>query len=79
MAKRKNKGRMPIVSGQHPAVVFLDQHILEGRLVARKVSEKAGLGPGAISNWRTLGTSPSVGNLEAALNVVGYKLAVVPL
>ena len=75
----KRKGRMPMVAGQHPAVVFLDARINERRLSAQGICDQAGLGRGTISRWRTEGHSPSVGNLEAVLNVLGYRLAVVPL
>lgn len=79
MGKRVNKGRMPIVPGQHPAVVFADDIVQERNLSASRVSRQAGVGESTISNWRTKGNSPSVGNLEAVLNVLGFRLAVVPL
>jgi len=78
MAKRKRKGRMPIVSGHHPAVVFLDEQLAVQKRPAYRVADAAGLSINVISHWRRGGT-PSVGNLDAVLQVLGYRLAVVPL
>lgn len=75
---RQRKGRAPIHPGQHPAVVFLDDEIGRRRIPAYHVARRAGLCQDTISAWRR-GSSPSVGNLDAALNVLGYRLVVVPL
>jgi len=78
MDRRKMKGRVPIVPGDHPAVVFLDEQLVVQNRPAYRVALAAGLSINVISLWRRGGT-PSVGNLDAVLQVLGYRLAVVPL
>ena len=43
------------------------------------ISYRAGLGRCSISKWEKQGVEPRLGNFEAALNVLGYRLAIVPL
>lgn len=65
-------------SGHHATVARLDELLGEKGVPAYKAATKAGLSINVISAWRN-GKEPSVGNLDAVLNVLGYKLAVVPL
>jgi transcriptional regulator with XRE-family HTH domain len=57
---------------------WLDETIQEGDISAAQCAIKAGISINAVSCWRR-GQSPSIGNFDAVLNVLGYKLAVVPL
>lgn len=70
--------KQEIVRGHHPVMLFLEEQLTAQKVPAYKAAKKAGLSINVISSWRR-GMSPSVGNLDAVLNVLGYRLAVVPL
>lgn len=58
---------------------FLEHLAASGRTV-RDVASEAGLHENTIYEWRRSRLcDASVSNLEAALNVLGYRLAIVPL
>lgn len=42
------------------------------------VAEQAQLDPGTIWSWASKRWEPGLGNFEAALNVLGYKLVIQP-
>lgn len=75
---RDRKRHLPVIAGHHPLMVFLDEQLQAQRLSAATAATKAGMSINIVSQWRR-GTSPSIGNFDAVLNVLGYKLAVVPL
>ena len=43
------------------------------------LAKVSGVSPEAMSAWKNKGVSPHVGNLDAVLNVMGYKLAIVEM
>ena len=59
-------------------MTWLDEELIRQKVSAHKVAKAAGLCDPAISTWRR-GSSPSIGNFDAVLNVLGYRLAVAPL
>lgn len=62
----------------HPLVRMFYRLLAEQQVTALDVAERAGLSAGTISQWRAT-YAPRVGNLDAALNVLGYRLAIVPI
>lgn len=74
---RNNIGRLGIPESVHPLVKRLYQIINRDRVTGKDVSVRAGLCGPAIYLWRK--QMPRLDNFEAALNVLGYKLAVVPI
>lgn len=75
---RDRKRHLPVVAGHHPLMFWLEDTIRAGDISAAQCSLRAGISINAISGWRR-GQSPSIGNFDAVLNVLGYRLAVVPL
>lgn len=63
----------------HPAVQFLFEEAEFQRVSLATIQRQADLGMNATHNWRRNRASPTIRRLEAALNVIGYTLAVVPL
>lgn len=61
----------PLVREFYRLVIAKGAHLLD-------VHVAAGLGRNVLAKWRTTNT-PNVASLEAALNVIGYRLAIVPL
>lgn len=43
----------------------------------RELSRSAGLEAGTVTRWRETGRTPDLGALEAALEVLGYRLSIV--
>lgn len=74
------KGERPkfVVPGHHPLVHFMDDQLVIQRVTATEAAKRAGIGQCVVSQWRR-GVTPSIANFDAVLNVLGYKLAVVPL
>lgn len=63
----------------HPAVQFLFEEAEFQRVTMAVIQRGANIGMNATHNWRRNRASPTIRRLEAALNVIGYTLAVVPL
>ena len=79
MTKKAAHGKkVTIPEGVHPFVKFVFASMRDQRLGYGVVQEKAGVHRGLLSNWRTKYT-PNIVNLEAILNVLGYKLAILSL
>lgn len=64
--------------GTHPLVRPLIARCNELRMPMSEVCRRAGLDDQTLEKWRKT-TNPTVINLEAALNVVGLRLAVAPI
>lgn len=64
-------------SRAHPLVRLLYEIIREQQAAVTDVAERAGLSHVTLVKWRT-SYAPTVVALEAALNVLGYRLAIVP-
>ena len=62
----------------HPLVREAFQLMIDNGYSVNKVSAKAGLANAAVDKWRTK-CNPSLVSLEAFLNVMGKKLAIVDL
>lgn len=72
------RGRIRIPQHAHPLVrqliaIMNDQHVLRTEVAAR-----AGLSICGMRDW-SMRKSPQVVTLEAAANVLGYRLALVPI
>lgn len=76
----RKRGPRPrfVTPGHHPLVHFMDDQLAIQRVTAGEAADRAGLGHCVVSQWRR-GVTPSISNFDAVLNVLGYKLAVVPL
>ena len=67
----------PTAPHAHPLVRRFFE-IAEGQQIGiTDIAERAGLGIATVSKWRNRHT-PTVAAFEAALNVVGYELRIVP-
>lgn len=72
---------MQLRSGLDPAVAALGHRLDEvsTRRQHMRLYDEAGYSPETVRRWRRGGSTPSVADLRAMLNVVGLDLAVVPL
>jgi|TARA_Y100000310_G_scaffold319574_1_gene375004 hypothetical protein len=61
----------------HPLVRQLFDIMHKHQISANDLAKKAGLGVRTIESW-TLNRQPTVANLQAALNVLGYELYIKP-
>jgi len=77
---RSDRYRMAITTPQraHPLVRRFYAIINESRQTLNEMEAVAGLARGTITNWRTR-SSPQIVTIEAALNVLGYRLEIVPI
>lgn len=74
------RGRKPtIASHVHPAVRFMAEESRRQEIPRLVLAERAGVGDWQPHNWAAGGASPMLCGLEACLNVLGYRLAAVPL
>ena len=69
---------MSRVSRAHPLVREFRVLAEKKRMKLTRITMEAGLGERTISGW-SIDRSPTVANLEAALNVIGYRLLIVRL
>ncbi len=60
----------------HPLVKFLFERMKEERTKYIEVADRAGVGYGTIRKWRR-GRAPTIMNIEACLNVMGYEIRAV--
>jgi len=70
------RGRIPVPKHCHPLVQQLIAEMNRQRTTLTEVGDRAGIDRGTISDWRYR-RAPRVDLLEAALNVIGFRLAVV--
>lgn len=78
-AHRVGRPRKPVVRGVSPHIKALDELIeLSGRSLS-SIQKEAGVGQDAVRDWLSYGTCPRICNFEAVLNVLGWRLEVVPL
>lgn len=71
------RGRMPIPEHCHPLVRRFFEAMNEERALRREVSERSGLSPCAITDWRR--KVPRIDNFDAALNTLGLRLEIVEI
>ena len=62
----------------HPVVAGLFAEIREQRTTRQRVARPAGVGPDTISGWGRK-HMPYLDLIDAALNVLGFELAIVPI
>lgn len=64
----------------HPAVrVLFEEMDRQGRTNFAEFGREVGMEAYAVKRWKAGLSTPRVDSLEAALNCVGFRLAVVPL
>jgi len=68
--------KMRVPTKGHKAIIHLFNEMNHQQISASDLSKRAGLGFHTIWDWRDR-RSPSVNNLEAALNALGFELVVV--
>lgn len=78
-AKAPRIAPRPCRNGVHPAVSFLRDEQVRQRCSDPQLVKRAGIASGAVRRWRAGRQQPTIGNLEAALNVLGYRLVAVPV
>jgi hypothetical protein len=64
-----------VPAGAHPAVRRLFAEMNTQRCTAADLSERSGINKNTLKDWRTR-TAPTLDNLEACLNVLGFELVV---
>lgn len=69
--------RVRIPRNVHPLVVKLFEEMNHQQIGMLDMSERTGIGQSTMKHWRTM-CSPSLANLEACYNVLGYELALKP-
>ena len=62
-----------------PEVEFIVNYINDNYLSFSKVEAEAGLTIGTTWRWRMQGTNPTIANVRAILNVLGFDLKIVEL
>jgi transcriptional regulator with XRE-family HTH domain len=71
--------RAPLASNTSQLVKFLYHQLELHQITYQALEKRSGLSSGALSAWFRGMTEPRTGNLEAALNAIGYRLEPVPL
>lgn len=69
------RGKLPIPQHTHPTVRRLFELANDEQTTISEIANRSGHRRETISDWRYRRT-PSVADLDAALNVLGYKLSV---
>lgn len=62
----------------HPAVRFMYQQLNEQKLTLSDLQNISGVGRTTFTNWRKV-QSPKLTDMEAVLNSLGFKLAIIPM
>lgn len=78
-AQPKNRHKIfktPVIPGHHRLMFEMTEIMERGRWSSSGVCQEAGLGKGGISHWRNKGGMPNIGNFDAVLRVMGYRLAI---
>ena len=66
------RGRVkPVASGVNPLVRFVHDN---NPMTYRALAKRSGLHATTIQRWRYTGMEPSLGDIEAVLNAMGYDL-----
>lgn len=72
------RGKIPQPKHCHPLVRRLIDLMNTDRTTTAEVAYRAGFRPRTVSCWR-YNRMPRLDNFEAALNVLGYRLAIEPI
>ena len=70
------RGRIPIPAGCHPLVRMLIAECNTQGTTISEIAERSGVSRGTITGWRYTST-PSLENLIACFNVLGFDLVAV--
>lgn len=68
-------GRIPVPSNQNPLVARLVELMNFAEIGCHELCRSAGVSASSIHAWRTR-SNPTVANLEAVLNALGYELTI---
>lgn len=74
----KMRGQIPIPTHAHPLIRVLVAELNRQATTMGEAADRAGLDRDAVYRWRTTNT-PRIDNLDAVLNAIGLRLAVVPI
>ena len=72
------RGKLKMPRHAHPLVKALYRAAKDQQVTMAEITREAGLGRGVIGLWGST-YNPRIDDLDAALNVLGLRLAVVPL
>lgn len=70
--------RVALEPGVNPIVREFFAHMKSRNIPVHEMAKNSGLSEYTFTNWHKR-KMPNVGNLEAALNVMGLRLAIVPM
>lgn len=70
--------RVQLEPGVNPLVREFFRHMKDRRIRCKDLAELSGINGCTLANWRKR-KMPNVSNLEAALNAMGLRLAIVPM
>ena len=70
--------RIRVPERAHPLVRFIYRQAIAQQITLKALSARAGLSDAAVGQW-SWRTAPSVPNIEAVLNTLGYELTVRPM
>ncbi len=71
------RGKIPIPLHAHPLVRFIVRRMNADLMTFEDVERRSGVDASTVHHWRD--SNPRIHNLEAVLNVLGYRLKIVPL
>lgn len=74
----RHRGRVKLPTNAHPVVHTLFTEMNGQMTTMAEVAERSGVNAHTIRGWRGRWV-PTVANLDACLNVLGLRLAVVPI
>lgn len=72
-----SKGPLTIPANAHPIVRGCFSEMIARGVSHAEMQAEAGIGIGTVTRWSTRNT-PQLQTIEAALNVLGFELAIVP-
>jgi transcriptional regulator with XRE-family HTH domain len=67
---------MRIVPGANKITVFALKEIKRQKIKIKDIEKRSGVSRSAMLSWRLYGAEPSVGNITALLNALGYDLEI---
>lgn len=76
MGRRRSPLSKTMVTNHHPLVREAMEIVAAGTMADDEVTDRAGVGGRVLIHWRK-GSMPRVANLDAVLQVMGYRLKIV--
>jgi DNA-binding phage protein len=77
LRRPKTYFRKPPHPDQHPLIKQLDQIVAAGHTNPKEICDRAGVDRDWLYRRRRGASLPNIGNFDAVLNVLGYRLAIV--